>query len=288
MSEPCASKRLATLAPMARRPRSIRADPDKWDVYDGPFEGVPDWLLPSVIDWVFDRLGRYPIDEGDAQRLEQRLRISIDRRGDDFENELVDDRELLLDVVDEILLLERWDPNAGNARLIQLMVALANAGSVYIVKEDADGHFELQRRLPDEVLSAADAAMSATDRPAEHLRAAWSKTFGRDPDANGAYEHAVKAVETAGKPTVSPNNQRTTLGTMIADMRAKPEKWTTVLHSPADVEKVIALMELLWQGHFRHGDEAKPISHQVPEAEVAVQIAITLVQIFRSGAIRLA
>jgi hypothetical protein len=156
------------------------------------------------------------------------------------------------------------------------------------VASDTDGYAQLQKRLPEEAAAVGEQAMAAKDRAAEHLRAAWSKAYGRDPDANGAYEHAVKAVEAAGKPIVSPKNKATTLGTMIADMRNKPAKWTTSVDHNEGVQKIIGMMELLWRGHYRHGDETKPITHDQAAAEMAVQLAVVLVQWFRGGAVRLA
>lgn len=133
---------------VARRPRSIRNSPDTWADYDGPFDGVPEWLRPALLEWVFGRLGRYPIEESLAQRLEQRLRQPIKRTGDDFETELAADPELLLDVVDELLLFEKWDERDGNPRLITLMLALLQAGSLYTVKEDAKGDYDSRSVYP--------------------------------------------------------------------------------------------------------------------------------------------
>ena len=47
------------------------------------------------------------------------------------------------------------------------------------------------------------------------------------------------------------------------------------------------MAELLWQGMYRHGDESKPLTHSHEQAEAAIHLAATLVQWFRSGAMRL-
>ena len=49
-------------------------------------------------------------------------------------------------------------------------------------------------------------------------------------------------------------------------------------------------MEMIWKSQFdRHGtdDTARPLNVSQPEAEAAVQIGVTLVQLFRTGAIRI-
>ena len=52
-------------------------------------------------------------------------------------------------------------------------------------------------------------------RPAQHLRDAWQKAWGRSPDASAAYTNAVRAVEAAYAPIVSPKNGQATLGSII-------------------------------------------------------------------------
>ena len=97
---------------------------------------------------------------------------------------------------------------------------------------------------------------------------------------------AVAAIEVAAKPVVSPNNQKVTLGTLIRDMKAKPSKWDTDSEADADVDKVIAIMDMVWTGHYRHGDDSKPVNVSPEGAEMIVQLSALLVHWFRSGRIR--
>lgn len=129
-------------------------------------------------------------------------------------------------------------------------------------------------------------ALAAGDRAAEHLRRAWSKAFARRSDPNGACLEAVAAIEVAAKPVVCPNNSKATLGTIIRDMNSKPSKWTTDTEADADIEKIVAMLELVWTGHFRHGDEAKPIDVTRDGGMMIVQLASVLVHWFRSGRVR--
>ena len=97
---------------------------------------------------------------------------------------------------------------------------------------------------------------------------------------------AIKAVEAAARPVVIPKDKLATLGKMIAAIRDKPQKWETVI---GEVDTVRIMMDTIWKDQVdRHGtdDPKRPLTVKQPEAEVAVQFAVTLVQLFRTGAIR--
>lgn len=280
---------------MARRPLSVRGSPENWGEHDGPHEGVPAGLRTSLIAWlvqwfffVDDVYGeRYPNHElmMKFERIHGRP-LPLPTIGP-FGKHLNENPELILDAVDFVLGELQPSIYTGEPEAVEELVHyLAEARSVYTVGRDQDGRYELQRFVPPEVLAAAEQAMSASDRASEHLHAAWSKAYGRDPDPSGAYGHAVKAVEAAGKPVVSPENLKTTLGTMIRDLEAKPSKWSTVIDADGDIEKVIEMMKLLWYGEYRHGDESKPVTVTPEAAEAALHLAVTLVHWFRSAAIR--
>jgi hypothetical protein len=99
---------------------------------------------------------------------------------------------------------------------------------------------------------------------------------------------------------VSPNNASATFGTVIGDIRQKPEKFACILTRPArrigpsgddltSVEVVLALMDQLWHNQTdRHspGDDEAATPVTPSQAELAVHLAGLLVQIFRSGWIR--
>jgi hypothetical protein len=111
--------------------------------------------------------------------------------------------------------------------------------------------------------------------------------MGRDPDPSTAYRESIRAVEVVAKPIVSPENNRATLGTVIRDMKAKPEKWVVRLDN-SSTEQVIAMCELLWKGQTdRHGsdDPEVPLNVSQEEADSAFYIALALVRLFASGAV---
>ena len=79
---------------------------------------------------------------------------------------------------------------------------------------------------------------------------------------------------------------------MLADLRNKPSKWTTVLTPPApvvDIQAVIGMIELPWKAQLdRHGSPspAAPLHVSQAEAEAALHIAASLVHLFTSGGIQ--
>lgn len=138
-------------------------------------------------------------------------------------------------------------------------------------------------RLARSELGPATAAVHASATLSERahglLQRASEKISARDPDPDGAYDLAVKAVEAAAHPVVSPGNGRATLGTMIRDLRTKPAKWRFAL---GDVELVIAMSERLWTSHIRHGTGPRT-AHTAAEADAALHLAIPLVRFFAGG-----
>jgi hypothetical protein len=122
------------------------------------------------------------------------------------------------------------------------------------------------------------------------LAKAWSLIYGRHPDPNGSYLEAVKAVEAAMVPVVSPNNTMATLGTMLGDMKSNPGKLLIALH-PKDntidpFEFVRTMCQLLWKAQpERHGTPEERAHSTISQksAEGAVHLEATLVQWFTSG-----
>jgi hypothetical protein len=139
----------------------------------------------------------------------------------------------------------------------------------------------LTRRELAPTLDAVKALENASERASRHLVSAWSKIAVRDPDPNGGYDQAVKAVEAAGQPIILPKSNKATLGTMIASMKAKPSKWSFAL---GDFDTVIAMSETLWTNHIRHGTDART-DHVLQEADAALHLAIPLVRYFAGGLI---
>lgn len=172
---------------------------------------------------------------------------------------------------------------------------LQAAGSVWAVapRTSADGGFEgfrLERRELAEAKAAVQRISEAPGRAGGFLSASWNSVAGRNPHPSDAYDKAVKAVEAAMHPIISPQNTKATLGTMRANLRDKPEKWTFQL--PVSHSLVMTMSESLWAGHLRHGTDERfgteagaRTDHTLKEAESALHLAIALVGFFQGGAV---
>ena len=151
---------------------------------------------------------------------------------------------------------------------------------------DHERRWGLKRRVDETVLAAANEEMNQRSNAAEYLRRAWHHVYGRNPNPSTAYHDAVRAVKAAARPVVTPKDDEATLGKMIPALLDKPEKWETVI---GNVDTVRKMMATIWKSQFdRHGtdDTTKPLNVSQPEAEAAVQMGVTLVHLFRTGAIR--
>lgn len=281
---------------MVKPPFSKRQNPEELEAFHALQEGVPEGLLPSLRDWTvskytFRPTGRsfytQPVVSNEKLRLLERrtdrqIMPDYDRRDPiEFRDQLTADRMLLLDAADMAL---SWVDRGAAAELESFLV---DARSMYCVREDEHGNYELQNRHPEEMSALIDHETNQPGRAAQHLRGAWSKCFGRDPDTNEACMEAVKAIEVAGVSEVIPDDPAPTLGKMCAAIRLKPEKWETDSEFDGSVATVLALMDMVWKGHYRHGDETAPLEVSQEAAEMTVQTAVLLVSWFRTGRIRL-
>lgn len=273
---------------------SGRNDPERGERFSALHEGVPDFLLASLLDWTLEHfLGSLPgksiTNERMILRLERRARCALAPRAKTDPQALVrefqDDGNLLLDAVD--LVLSQEDYSLGDYLLNELESILEDAGSAYCVGTDEDGNFELQYRQSEELSELLDAEADQPGRATEHLRRAWSKCFRRDAEPNDACIEAVKAIEVAARPVIIPDDPTATLGRMCSAIRDKPEKWETDSEFDGSVETVLAMMDMVWKGHYRHGDESAPLEVSLEAAEMTVQTAVLLVSWFRTGRIRL-
>jgi hypothetical protein len=111
--------------------------------------------------------------------------------------------------------------------------------------------------------------------------------LNRYPNPSTAYSQSIKAVEVAAKGVISPTNDKATLGTMIADIRNKPEKWSFVLDKSGP-EDVMGMMQTLWKGQEdRHGTDAPdaPLAVDQAEADAAFHLALALSRFFSKSLI---
>ena len=245
--------------------------------------GAADWVTPFFT--TYEAYGDEPAVPA-MQQAERILRVQLNWEGSyEAQGSLLSRLrydEPGLDLLDFCL-----DRCEDEIIALGLEVILDEAGSAWTVGFDSDRRFCLERRVDPTVEEATRREVAQQSNAATHLRSAWHHAYRRNPDPSKAYSDAIKAVEAAARPVVSPKDQLATLGKMISAMRDKPGKWETVIGVDGDVDAVRTMMDTIWEGQTdRHGtpDPNKPPVKQ-PAAEAAVQIAVTLVHLFRTGAI---
>jgi hypothetical protein len=275
------------------RPLSKRGKADA--TLDSPTEGLPPYLLGPVAQWMASvcRNRRGGMRDEALTRLQLRFKLepplSREPRLGDLISRMEVDEDFGLDVLDYMLhhvgdFTDEYDRPIATAAGLAGVLNLG--GSAWeVVPTDDGAAYQLARRAVGPVREAI-ADLPASSRGHQHLVAAWNRLSGRNPDPSGAYREAVRAVEAAAKPVILPDNDRATLGQMIAAMRDKPEKWQTTMGT---VNHVCETMETVWTSQLdRHGtdDESVPLNVSQPEADAAFHWCLTLARLFVGGHVR--
>ena len=285
---------------MAYRPLSARGTDDPR--FDTLHEGFPEWLHDPVLTWERSFLmwagygGQTEYNELLMRLMQLRLRMvpALDWRSPRYAamamiGRMREDETLALDVVDFTLnhmaVGTALSDDERRARAGQLASYLKLGGSAWEVTQTPDSkYYTLTRRALGPVIDAIEQTRSHSERAGAHLATAWVRMAGRNPDPGGAYREAVRAVEAAAKPIVSPTDSNATLGKMIRAIRDKPSKWTFALGTP---DQVADACGMLWLSQFdRHGtdNESLPLHVNDQQADAAVHLALTLVRWFAGGA----
>lgn len=184
--------------------------------------------------------------------------------------------DVYLDIIDAALSTGRGKPSTIDR-------ILSEGRSMWTVNQE--GSALLERVDP----VAAEAFIRATepnDVATEELEEAWTRVYGREPDASDAWDHAIKAVEAVLIPLVAPNQDKPTLGHVIGILRSQADRFTLQLGNDEGVPTVVSMLKLLWPNPDRH---ASPQHHRKPEeleARAVVHLAVTVVQWVRDGLIR--
>jgi hypothetical protein len=133
--------------------------------------------------------------------------------------------------------------------------------------------------------AAYELATSPTDHASGELAEAWSKAYGLQPNASDAWDHAIKALEAILIPIVCPTRDKATLGSVAADLKAQPGRFTFRLQGSGldGVETLEVMLRLLWPNPDRHGGGPNPRVPTIGEARAVVQLAVTIVQWGRDG-----
>jgi hypothetical protein len=285
-----------------------------------PVEGVPPWARVSLVHWLAPIL--HAVQEPNfssysgaisgkfALLAERRLHLTLD--WDHGERHAIEDLLTRMDADEELfvrvleLAIESENLSLGytfqdeNQALDQLERILTESGSVWRldsrqVEVENVWHGQkgyrtirtLQRRTSPETANALQEVSLGAPAAAVHLATAWNAAFGRNPDPSRAYSEAIKAVEAVAVPVVLPNDPLATLGKVIGQLRATPQKWHVILaegitsggNQMPPIAVITNLAALLWVNQSdRHAPVQEPI--QQAQAEMAVHLALTLVQAF--------
>ncbi|MCB0873702.1 MAG: hypothetical protein KDC36_10025 [Thermoleophilia bacterium] len=267
-------------------PLSRRDDPS----WHEPAEGIPEYLLAPLWAWI----GRFlmvpygGVDESRLLEVQAVLRLAPPLKWSsagsalgDLQNRIFGgDQELGLDVID--YLLQQSTDERDHADLEEILI---RGGSVWQVRRKDDWTARLTRRVLEPTAEAIAMIRSDSERAHSHLRASWSELVGRHPNPSTAYREAVRAVEAAAKPIVSPADGRATLGRMIGEMGAKPAKWHFVVNE-GDITPVVSMCKAIWSSQLdRHGtdDDSVPLSVSQEQADAAFHTALALVRMFTGG-----
>lgn len=295
--------------------RPLGVNKDEETLYDALHDGVPLWMENSLSAWQQEVLEiALEDDEGASgslrrfHKIERELRTSLRQPNRSDPSALaaavrahfrVRNGELkltdyLLSKADlEVVggwseIKERLDDSEHIVGRLELL--LKSSGSKWSVGIRTGAKLGLVQRVPEGVQTSVDGTISSSGHAGIRLAEAWSAAFGIAPDPSRAYALAVKAVEDAAIPVVSPNDTTATLGKINSQMRSTGN-WGLPLaredeHATTS-KTLLSVMKMLWAGQAdRHGGHHDPSLVITQEAaEVAVMTAATLVQWFTSGAV---
>ncbi|MEV7994882.1 hypothetical protein AB0O67_24115 [Streptomyces sp. NPDC086077] len=271
-------------------------------------DGVPPWLRESLWNWLSERMHKNALgnngrwyrtpSEEKIRRAERVLKVSSGWTGDGdshpdrvgglskFRAAIYQNQDAFLGAVD--LALSELDPDdKACTSLEKILEEGTSAWRVGLVC----GKPGLVERIDATVQLAAEATGALDPRAGRLLADAWKHAFSMNRDPSAAYRCAVRAVEAAAAPVISPNDTIPTLGKMISAFRSKPEKWnfSFKVDSATDPKSVLlGMIQILWTNEYsRHVDPdiKAPLHVSQEEAESAVVLALTLVNWFISGAI---
>jgi len=166
---------------------------------------------------------------------------------------------------------------------------LVKGGSKWHIVVDGS-KARMESRVDATTINAYNELISTSDDFTKHLKSAWEDCFGRSPDLSGAYSNAIKAVESATWKTITPNNMKATLGTMLNDFVAQSKAGKfNVGFKDNDAETTLSLahdlMQRLWKSQTDRHATGNYINPSQLEAESAVYMSITICQMFSSGLI---
>ena len=260
-------------------------------------DGVPIWMRPSIerfiAYWITGSERANPRDAGipDMRRIneiERYLQVQLEQYGTaaaiaTYRHvfQYVQNDEKCLDVVEAILATN----NNTDGILSQINTIFSSSGSKWVAVKNSTGiGATLEERVSESAQNALAIALKESDATTQQLlKTAWTNAFGRNPNPSIAYSNSIKAIEAAAWPTLTPNDNKATLGTMLGELRSNISKWQTSINDKnADqgITVIKDIMQHIWDGQTdRHGT-ANPVSPLQGGAEQAVLSAVLICNFF--------
>lgn len=139
--------------------------------------------------------------------------------------------------------------------------------------------------------AAESAEANGRDAASTHLRAAWNAAYGLRADPSAAFREAILAVEAATIPVVVPTQDGATLGHVLGQLKNQGPLYALAIVDKAGISIPVTAVELmirlLWEGHTdRHEGNNPALPIKLEAAQMAVTLAVALVQLFTTGAIQ--
>lgn len=255
------------------------------DYREALYEGVPPWIAEPIRRWLLTLQPR-PLDAAALEIYDLTTRRATSLANYVRSYRLTGALHYVRD--DELIRLVDFALAADAPNSDDLERVLALGSSTWRVGRRGE-HAGLEKRVLDGVREAAEHPMTTQGHAGDLLSEAWKATFGLNPDYEKAYSKAVKAVEAAAIPVVSPANSKATLGTVIADMRNQKD-WgldmTRPAKAPTSDSVVVTMAKQLWSGqNDRHAGQPDYTPSTQADAEAALFLAAPLVHWFSTQAV---
>lgn len=274
-----------------------------WDADDDEYEErslirelLPSSLYAPVLEWIRNELrpGSYSyVDMGRVHELQTALQIDLRLSGryveaDDVLRTIAQNGDQFVARVIDFFLSEYSTDDWGNTpdAVDSLKWHFDNAASTADIALQ-DDVYRLRRRVPEGVEELAEASkQSAPVLAGQHLGKAWSEAYALTPNTSVVMAEAIKAVEAAAHPVITPNAKKVRLGMITQTIKDQPG-WTLALPNrddghPNHKAVLVGMLETLIIAQAdRHGGAAP----SVLVAQGHVQLASTLVQWFSAGVV---
>ena len=168
---------------------------------------------------------------------------------------------------------------------------LTSGNSAWTVDPTVRG---LVRRLGAEEQSTFEAATAVDDPATAYLREAWEAAWGTNPNGETAHDKAIKALEAAFRPVVTPKSPGAKLNTIADHLRDGAKKWNARMESVVPwtqkdeeryggVRLVETAVRTVFAANYRHAGVDGHAANDLDDGRDAVTLAAALIALQRRG-----